>query len=80
MSRCIRHGNSGLGSSEGKKALLTKRQAEILALVAVGYSNEEIASRLYISAHTVKTHLYTIFKKINVPNRIQASLWAAKNL
>jgi LuxR family transcriptional regulator of csgAB operon len=81
MSRCIRHGNRGLGSSEGKKkAVLTKRQAEILALVAVGYSNEEIASRLYISAHTVKTHLYTIFKKIKVPNRMQASLWAAKNL
>jgi LuxR family transcriptional regulator of csgAB operon len=80
MSKCIRHGNRGLGSPERKKTVLTKRQAEILALVAVGYSNEEIANRLYISAHTVKTHLYTIFKKINVPNRMQASLWAAKNL
>ena len=67
-------------TSEAKKAVLTKRQAEILALVAVGHSNEEIAQKLYISAHTVKTHLYTIFKKINVPNRMQASLWAAKNL
>ena len=80
MSKCIRHGNLGLGPSEAKKAVLTKRQAEILALVAVGHSNEEIAQKLYISAHTVKTHLYTIFKKINVPNRMQASLWAAKNL
>lgn len=80
LSKCIRHGNLGLGPSEAKKAVLTKRQAEILALVAVGHSNEEIAQKLYISAHTVKTHLYTIFKKINVPNRMQASLWAAKNL
>jgi LuxR family transcriptional regulator of csgAB operon len=80
MSKCIRHGKLGLGPSEAKKAVLTKRQAEILALVAVGHSNEEIARKLYISAHTVKTHLYNIFKKINVPNRLQASLWAAKHL
>jgi DNA-binding NarL/FixJ family response regulator len=80
MSKCIRHGNSGVGSSEKKKAFLTKRQLEVLALVAVGYSNAEIARRLYLSDHTVKTHIYNIFKKINVPNRMQASLWAAKNL
>ena len=60
MSRCIRHGNRGLEFSEGKKTFLTKRQAEILALVAVGYSNEEIANRLCISAHTVKTHLQSM--------------------
>jgi DNA-binding NarL/FixJ family response regulator len=59
---------------------LTERQIEILALVAVGATNEEIADKLYISPNTVKTHLYNIFRKINVPNRVQASLWAAKNL
>ena len=57
-----------------------ERQIEILAMVAVGATNDEIADKLCISPHTVKTHLYRIFKKINVPNRVQAALWAAKNL
>jgi DNA-binding NarL/FixJ family response regulator len=59
---------------------LTPREMEILAMVAVGAKNEEIAEKLCISPHTVKTHIYNIFKKIGVPNRLQAALWAAKNL
>jgi LuxR family transcriptional regulator of csgAB operon len=62
------------------KEILTSRQTEILAQVAVGASNDEIAERLCLSPHTVKTHLYNIFKKINVTNRLQAALWAAKHL
>jgi len=60
--------------------VLTSRQIQILAQVAVGASNDEIAERLNISSHTVKTHLYNIFKKIRVTNRLQAALWAAKHL
>lgn len=60
--------------------LLTPREIEILSLIAVGTPNEGIAEELFISPHTVKTHLYNIFKKINVPNRLQAALWAAKKL
>jgi LuxR family transcriptional regulator of csgAB operon len=59
---------------------LTPREVEILAMVAVGAKNEEIAEKLHISPHTVKTHIYNIFKKIDVPNRLQAALWAASNL
>jgi len=62
------------------RKILTQREIEILSLLAVGCKNEEIANRLCISPHTIKTHLYNIYKKINVTNRLQATLWAAKNL
>jgi LuxR family transcriptional regulator of csgAB operon len=61
-------------------SLLTPREAEILEMVVMGSTNDQIAEKLAISPHTVKTHLYNIFKKIDVPNRFQAALWASKNL
>lgn len=60
--------------------ILTQREIEVLTMVAVGAKNKKIADKLYISLHTVKTHIYNIFKKIDVPNRLQAALWAAKHL
>lgn len=60
--------------------LLSRREIEILGMVAVGAKNSEIANKLCISPHTVKTHLYNIYKKIHVGDRLQAVLWAAKNL
>jgi len=80
MSKCIFEGTDKDKSSKRIKEKLTERQIEILALIAVGGTNDEIADRLCISPHTVKTHLYRIFKEINVPNRVQAALWAAANL
>ena len=59
---------------------LTSREKVILSLLASGAKNETIASSLYISPHTVKTHLYNILKKTGLQNRLQAALWAAKNL
>lgn len=59
---------------------LTKREMQVLAHVCTGLSNEEIAETLNVSPHTIKTHLYRVFKKIDVTNRFQASLWAAKHL
>ena len=61
-------------------SMLTSRETEILVMLASGVSNSQIASGLGISPHTVKTHIYNIYTKINVPNRLQAALWAAKNL
>jgi len=59
---------------------LTDRETEILALISAGAKNDQIAEELCISPNTVKTHIYNIFKKIRVPNRLQAALWAVKNL
>jgi len=62
------------------RKILTAREIEIISLLAIGCKNDDIAGKLCISSHTIKTHLYNIYKKINVSNRLQATLWAAKNL
>ena len=80
MIKCILEGTDEHEASKRGSEILTSRQIGVLALVAVGATNDEIAGRLHISPHTVKTHLYNIFKKINVTNRLQAALWAAKHL
>lgn len=59
---------------------LTERETEILRLIATGAKNREIADALFLSAHTVKTHIYNIFRKINVNTRTQAAKWAMGNL
>jgi len=53
-------------------ASLSAREREILALLASGMSNKQIASHLTISANTVKFHLRTIYAKLGVRNRVQA--------
>lgn len=59
---------------------LTHRELEIIGLLGSGASNTEIADKLFVSEHTVKSHLYNIFRKIKVHNRIQAMNWARQNL
>ena len=59
---------------------LSRREIEILAHASRGETNDEISDLLCVSTHTVKTHLYNIYRKIKVNNRFQASLWAAKHI
>lgn len=54
---------------------LTVREREILARLATGAGNQQIADALCVSLHTVKTHLYRVFRKIGVRSRHQAMLW-----
>ena len=51
---------------------LSKRELEILGLLAQGYSNQEIAEKLFVSISTVKTHNQNLFEKLEVKRRIQA--------
>jgi len=72
-----------LASSEKKKIKaddklcdLTEREEEILSLVALGYTNKEIANKLGIAEKTVKNHISNIFQTLHVTNRTKATLYA----
>ncbi|MBP3490190.1 MAG: response regulator transcription factor [Roseburia sp.] len=58
---------------------LTKRELEVLKLLAFGMYNKEVAERLGISERTVKNHVSNIFKKISVTDRTQAAVFAIRN-
>jgi DNA-binding NarL/FixJ family response regulator len=57
---------------------LTRREEEVLKLVATGLANREIAGVLFISEGTVKTHVEHIIGKLGVSDRVQAAVWAAR--
>ena len=59
---------------------LTWRELQLLMLMTEGLRNQEIASRLGISSHTVRTHLYNSFAKIGARNRLEASAWLASHI
>jgi two-component system, NarL family, response regulator LiaR len=59
--------------------VLTKREREILAHVAEGYSNAQLARMLWVTEQTVKFHLSNIYRKLHVSNRTAASRWAQAN-
>ena len=58
---------------------LTRRELDVLKLLAEGMFNKEIASELHISERTVKNHVSNIFKKIDVADRTQAAVFAIRN-
>ena len=57
---------------------LTAREREVIALVALGLRNAEVAKRLFISDETVKTHLNNIFRKLNVRDRVELAVYAIR--
>lgn len=62
-----------------KETDLTPRETEVLLLIADGMNNKEIADELYISEKTVKNHVSSIFRKLNVSDRTQAAIYVFKN-
>jgi DNA-binding NarL/FixJ family response regulator len=58
---------------------LSDREREVLALVAEGLPNKQIARRLEITEKTVKAHLTSVFRAIGVTDRMQAALWARRH-
>lgn len=74
---------SGIKSKDGsKKSLLgelSKREMEVLLFISKGYSNKEIGEKLYLSEKTIKNYSTSIFRKIKVEDRVQATIYAIKN-
>src|SRR5262249_51472241 len=69
----------GLPTLARPPGALTPRQAEILAHVAVGLTNKAIADRLHLSPGTVERHLATIYRKLGLRNRAQATRYALRH-
>ena len=64
---------------KAKISLLTKREAEVLSQVAKGMNNKETADFLNITEQTVKNHLSSVFRNLDVFDRTQAAIFAVKN-
>jgi len=69
----------GRAVSTAEKSVLTRREREILQLVAEGLSNANIARQLWVTEQTVKFHLSNIYRKLGVANRTEASRWAHRH-
>ncbi|GAA2409173.1 response regulator transcription factor [Streptomyces glaucosporus] len=69
----------GTAGGPGRGTALTEREREVLALIADGRSNREIARRLVLSEKTVKTHVSNILMKLDLADRTQAALWAVRH-
>ena len=59
---------------------LSPKELETLLLLTGGDSNERIARKLHVSRHTVKSHVYSLFRKLQVSNRVQAAQWALQHV
>jgi LuxR family transcriptional regulator of csgAB operon len=75
----VRCQSLGLSSPAGIEAL-TERERQVLSVIAKGATNEEISAYLNIGLHTVKKHIYHIYQKIKVQNRLRAAIWSIENL
>jgi len=62
-----------------RRVSLTKRQGQVIALVAEGLKNKEIANRLGVTEGTVKVYLYKLFRKLGVNDRLDMALFGLKN-
>jgi len=70
---------SGAPPRERERSPLSQREREIVALVAQGFKNKEMAEKMFISEQTVKNHLHNIFDKLGVSDRLELALYAIHN-
>ncbi len=70
---------SAASPRERERSPLSQREREIVALVAQGFKNKEMAEKMFISEQTVKNHLHNIFDKLGVSDRLELALYAIHN-
>ena len=75
----VAHHTGPLRETPAATADITKREREVIRLVAQGCSNQEIAQKLVISGKTVKSHVSNILSKLNLEDRTQLAIYAIKN-
>jgi DNA-binding NarL/FixJ family response regulator len=66
----------GITSGDPELDRLTKRESEVMRLIARGYSYKEIATRLFVSVKTVETHVSAVLRKLQLSSRHQLTAWA----
>jgi DNA-binding NarL/FixJ family response regulator len=69
----------GAGDWPGRAAGLSSREAEVIALITQGLSNQEIANRAFLSINSIKTYIRSAYRKIGVKTRSQAAVWGVEN-
>jgi len=79
LTRSLRGISAEVARSKDLIKPLSEREVEVLRLLATGLPNREIASILFISEATVKTHVEHIIQKLGVSDRVQAVVWAARH-
>jgi DNA-binding NarL/FixJ family response regulator len=75
----VRSSSTERGAAQTLRAELSEREIEVLKLIASGKDNAEIAKELVISPKTVKNHISNILMKLQIANRVQAAVYAARS-
>ena len=78
LKRLSRPGAEGPDRACEYEGLLSDRERQVLALIAEGLTNQEIAERLIVSPTTIKTHVQNILQKLDVSDRTQAAVYAVR--
>jgi DNA-binding NarL/FixJ family response regulator len=78
LKRLSRPGAEGPDRACEYEGLLSDRERQVLALIAEGLTNQEIAERLVVSPTTIKTHVQNILQKLDVSDRTQAAVYAVR--
>ncbi len=79
IEQSLQRGKSSLSTRVSYPGGLTRREVEVLGLVARGFTNSEIGKQLYISPHTVARHIQNILEKTGMANRAEATAYAMRH-